>query len=112
MKIGIVQVNTIPGDVSSNCARIPDWAADARERGCDAVIFPEMIDTGYDLSLLPGAASTWEGDDEGSPLGIARKAAADSGVYVIAAGRPLLTFEDGEWTSPQAKSLRRGGAEK
>lgn len=83
MRIGIVQLKTIPGDVTANCARIPTWTESAGDSGCDVVIFPEMIDTGFDLSLLPETASPWEGDREDSPLGIARKAAVDSDLFLI-----------------------------
>lgn len=83
MRIGIAQIKSIPGDVAANCARIATFTERARESGCDAVIFPEMIDTGFDLSLLTENASSWEHDREDSPLGIARKAAADSGVFLV-----------------------------
>lgn len=47
MKIALAQINPVIGDFSGNCRLILQGAEQARERGCDLVIFPEMALTGY-----------------------------------------------------------------
>lgn len=47
MKIGLVQVNPIIGDFKYNCEKVLKWALDAQKRGCDLVIFPELVISGY-----------------------------------------------------------------
>ncbi|MFT5700675.1 MAG: NAD+ synthase (glutamine-hydrolyzing) [Desulforhopalus sp.] len=47
MKIGLVQVNPVIGDFKYNCWRILKWAERAQELGCDLVIFPELVISGY-----------------------------------------------------------------
>ena len=47
MKIGLVQINPVIGDFANNCKRILKWAVDAKEQGCELVIFPELAISGY-----------------------------------------------------------------
>ncbi len=47
MKIAIAQVNPTIGDFDYNAQKIIRYAADAKERGCDLVIFSEMAIPGY-----------------------------------------------------------------
>jgi NAD+ synthase (glutamine-hydrolysing) len=47
VKIGLVQVNPIIGDFKYNCEKVLKWALDAQKRGCDLVIFPELVISGY-----------------------------------------------------------------
>ncbi|MFT5728804.1 MAG: NAD+ synthase (glutamine-hydrolyzing) [Desulforhopalus sp.] len=47
MKIGLVQVNPVIGDFKYNCDKVLKWSLDAKKRGCDLVIFPELVISGY-----------------------------------------------------------------
>src|SRR5215211_4180620 len=57
MRIALAQMNTIVGDLDGNRDRIVRRLEEAREAGCDLVLFPELAVTGYppeDLLLRPG----------------------------------------------------------
>src|SRR3990172_4404302 len=47
LRIGLAQVNTTVGDLDGNVARVLEYAARARDLGCDLVAFPELAVTGY-----------------------------------------------------------------
>jgi NAD+ synthetase len=47
MKIGIAQINPLVGDFAGNAAKIVDRAEEARGRGCDLVVFSELVLSGY-----------------------------------------------------------------
>lgn len=47
MKIALVQINPVIGDFAHQCRSILSYAREAKNRGCDLVIFPEMAVCGY-----------------------------------------------------------------
>jgi len=47
VKIALVQINPVIGDFDRNCEKIRLWSEKARTRGCDLVIFPELVVSGY-----------------------------------------------------------------
>lgn len=47
MKIALVQLNTTIGDFAKNTEGVRSYAEKAKEAGCDLVVFPEMVITGY-----------------------------------------------------------------
>ncbi len=47
MKIALVQINTVIGDFERQCQRMCSCAAEAKDKGCDLVIFPELAICGY-----------------------------------------------------------------
>ena len=47
MKIALVQVNPVIGDFKYNCEKVLKWSLNAKKRGCDLVIFPELVISGY-----------------------------------------------------------------
>ncbi len=47
MKIALAQINTTVGDFGGNAAKIRRYASQAREAGCDLVVFPELATCGY-----------------------------------------------------------------
>ncbi|MBI2413427.1 MAG: NAD+ synthase [Deltaproteobacteria bacterium] len=56
LKIAMAQMNPTVGSIAGNARAILEWAAEARARGCDLVLFPELSLTGYppeDLLLKP-----------------------------------------------------------
>ena len=63
MRIGLAQLNTRVGAIDANTAKVLDYAARARDRGCDLVVFPELTLCGYppeDLLLHRGLRSRVE----------------------------------------------------
>jgi NAD+ synthase (glutamine-hydrolysing) len=57
MRIALAQINTVVGDLEGNRELIVDRLTDAKERGAELVLFPELAVTGYppeDLLLRPG----------------------------------------------------------
>src|ERR671938_1196096 len=57
MRLALAQIDTVVGDLDGNRDRILDRLAEARDRGADLVLFPELAVTGYppeDLLLRPG----------------------------------------------------------
>lgn len=61
MRIGLVQAQWQPGDVNANLRQVEQFAARAAAAGCGVVIFPELSDTGYALSLMQDLAGAWPG---------------------------------------------------
>ena len=47
LRVGLAQINTTVGDLDGNVAKILEYAARAKELGCDLVAFPELAVTGY-----------------------------------------------------------------
>jgi len=47
--------------------------------GCDAVVFPEMADTGYDMKTIVEKASTWES----GPLQLLQELASRLGIWIV-----------------------------
>jgi predicted amidohydrolase len=76
-------MDCVAGDVARNCEKIAAWVGRAKSAGCDAVVLPEMADTGYDMALVRDAASPWDMDDARTPLAIVAGAAREHGLYVV-----------------------------
>ncbi len=47
MKIALIQTNPLIGNFKANCAKINRLARQAREKGCELAIFPELAISGY-----------------------------------------------------------------
>src|SRR5689334_17422535 len=57
MRLALVQINPVVGDLDGNRGRILERLEEARGQGADLVLFPELAVTGYppeDLLLRPG----------------------------------------------------------
>ena len=57
LKIAMAQINSTVGDLEGNIAKIKKYLVDAKSRGADLVLFPELATTGYppqDLLLKKG----------------------------------------------------------
>jgi NAD+ synthase (glutamine-hydrolysing) len=57
MRLGLAQINPVVGDLDGNRSLILERLAEAKDRGADIVLFPELAVTGYppeDLLLRPG----------------------------------------------------------
>ncbi|HRF88888.1 MAG TPA: nitrilase-related carbon-nitrogen hydrolase, partial [Pseudomonadales bacterium] len=56
ISITLAQINPVVGDIPGNTRRVLDGIAAAREQGARAIVFPELVLTGYppeDLLLRP-----------------------------------------------------------
>jgi len=63
VKVGLAQINTRVGAIDANTRKVLDYAAAARELGCELVLFPELTLCGYppeDLLLHRGLRSRVE----------------------------------------------------
>jgi NAD+ synthase (glutamine-hydrolysing) len=47
MKIALVQINPLIGDFKHQCDRIAAYCLEARQKGCDLAVFPELAVCGY-----------------------------------------------------------------
>jgi predicted amidohydrolase len=59
VKIAAAQISCVLGDVSANLRKIRDFAERAQSAGAELVVFPEMSDTGYAMSVIRKYATPW-----------------------------------------------------
>ena len=52
LRIGLAQINSTVGDLSSNSDKVIEWTMRAAEQGARIVVFPEMALTGYPVEDL------------------------------------------------------------
>ncbi|MDY6834055.1 MAG: nitrilase-related carbon-nitrogen hydrolase [Chloroflexota bacterium] len=79
MKIVLAQIDCMIGDVDYNCAQLTSFNKQAKQHDCELIIFPEMIDTGYDMPTIRQTASSWTG----TPFLTAQNAAMESKMWLI-----------------------------
>jgi NAD+ synthase (glutamine-hydrolysing) len=60
MKIAVAQIKCSLGDISANIEQVGLLAQQAAEKGCHVIIFPEMVDTGYEMLVIREKASSWD----------------------------------------------------
>ena len=59
MKVAAAQISCSLGDPNSNLLKVRDFSRRAREAGVELIVFPEMTDTGYAMSVIQSHASSW-----------------------------------------------------
>lgn len=59
MKIAAAQIACCLGDIEANVRKMRDFAERAKKAGAGLVVFPEMADTGYSMSVIQKWATTW-----------------------------------------------------
>jgi predicted amidohydrolase len=59
MKIAAAQIACDVGEVAANVRKLCDFAARAKAAGAQWVVFPELSDTGYVMSVIREKASRW-----------------------------------------------------
>jgi omega-amidase len=59
MKIAAAQIACSLGDIEANVRKMRDFSARAKEAGAGLVVFPEMADTGYSMSVIQKSATAW-----------------------------------------------------
>ena len=79
IRAALAQMNPVVGDILGNTCRVLDSIATAREQGARAIVFPELVLTGYppeDLLLRPSLQPRLE-------KALAKVAQAATDIYVI-----------------------------
>ena len=59
MKVAVGQIAPLLGDVSENVRKLGAYCARAKEAGAALIVFPEMVDTGYAMTVIAKHASAW-----------------------------------------------------
>lgn len=59
MKIATAQIACALGDIGANVRKMRDFSARAKESGAELIVFPEMADTGYAMSVIQACATSW-----------------------------------------------------
>ena len=88
IRAALAQMNPVVGDILGNTCRVLDSIATAREQGARAIVFPELVLTGYppeDLLLRPSLQPRLE-------KALAKVAQAATDIYVIV-GYPWASDE-------------------
>ena len=60
MKIAVAQISCSLGDSEANLAKVHDLSRTAKDVGAELIVFPEMTDTGYSMSVIQKHASHWK----------------------------------------------------
>jgi predicted amidohydrolase len=59
MKVAAAQISCSLGDSKANLLKVRDFSREARDTGAELIVFPEMTDTGYSMSVIEAHASSW-----------------------------------------------------
>jgi predicted amidohydrolase len=59
VKIAAAQIACTLGDLATNLRKMREFAGRAQEAGAELVVFPEMSDTGYAMSVIRTEAKPW-----------------------------------------------------
>ena len=59
MIIAAAQMACAVGDIESNLRKMREFVAQAKQAGATWIVFPEMADTGYIMSVIREKASSW-----------------------------------------------------
>src|SRR6266487_4423367 len=77
MKIAVAQISCSLGDPEANLLKVRDFSRTAKDVGAELIVFPEMTDTGYSMSVFQKYAGHWKSgfvpglEEIGSALSIA-----------------------------------------
>ena len=59
MKIAAAQISCSLGDPKANLLKVRGFSRKARDTGVELIVFPEMTDTGYSMSVIETHADSW-----------------------------------------------------
>jgi omega-amidase len=59
MKVAAAQISCSLGDPKANLLKVRDFCHCASDASVELVVFPEMTDTGYSMSVIQAHASSW-----------------------------------------------------
>ena len=83
MKISVVQMECDLGNVKANIEKVSFYTSKARQEGFDLVVFPEMVDTGYNMDVIRDKASSWDENNSENPFNLIKKAGKDNKIHII-----------------------------
>src|ERR1700748_466113 len=88
MKIAVVQMRSVKGDIAANIERHKELISLALEGGADAVFFPELSITGYE----PGLAAALAAGPDDTRLDVFQSF-SDERTIIIGVGMPVRMEE-------------------
>ena len=80
MRVAAAQISCVLGDFEVNMGKVRDFAKHAKKSGAELVVFPEMIDTGYSMTVIEKHARTWK---QGA-VGEIQKIAKENSIAIVA----------------------------
>jgi predicted amidohydrolase len=60
MKIAVAQISCSLGDPEANLSKVHDFSRRAKDISAELIVFPEMTDTGYSMSVIQKHADHWK----------------------------------------------------
>jgi len=98
VKVALAQINPTVGDFDGNAAKIRENAAEARRRGADLAVFPELSLCGYPpFDLVERPAFVQRNLEELERLAAETIAGADDGeLFLEYSQSEALGFDDGK----------------
>jgi len=84
LRLGLVQMDAVLGDVKSNLERALEYVREAREREVDLLCFPELFSTGYNPALLGERYYSLAEPVSGPTIQRLARAARENGMHIIA----------------------------
>src|SRR6476660_971111 len=60
MKISVAQISCSLGDPEANLSKVRDFSRRAKDVNAELILFPEMTDTGYSMSVIQKHADHWK----------------------------------------------------
>jgi NAD+ synthase (glutamine-hydrolysing) len=109
MRIALAQMNPTSGDLAANTAKILDAVAEAKGRGADLVVTPEMALPGYCIGDLVEDTAFVEANE----TAVRRIAAACDGITAVVGfidHDPSALNDHGTLRKYNAAAVVRGGA--
>ena len=83
MKIGVVQMECDLGNVDANMEKVSFYSSKASQEGFDLVVFPEMVDTGYNMETISQNASFWDENSKNCPFSIIKNLGKKNNIHII-----------------------------
>lgn len=102
IKIGIAQMNVIPGDVAANEKKAATMVAALAKQGAGIIVLPELWNMGYDLKNLPSLAQ----NNKGQTWKLMRQLAKEHGIVLF--GGSIGEKKDGAYYNLAPVLNRRG----
>ncbi|HEV3099616.1 MAG TPA: nitrilase-related carbon-nitrogen hydrolase [Candidatus Udaeobacter sp.] len=59
MKVAAAQISCSLGDPKANLLKVRDFSRRGSDAGVELIVFPEMTDTGYSMSVIQAQANSW-----------------------------------------------------
>src|SRR5437899_10155362 len=60
MKIAVAQISCSLGDPEANLSKVHDFSRRSKYVSAELIVFPEMTDTGYSMSVIQKHANEWK----------------------------------------------------